>query len=213
MSADDLTFTHRYISPQASGLPTLLMLHGTGGDENDLLSLGKTFVPGAGLLSPRGKVSEHGAARFFRRLDEGVFDIPDLKLRTGELAEFVRQAAKTYGFDAGNVIAVGYSNGANIAASLLLLAPDVLRGAILFRSMLPFEPETLPDLTGKQVLMAAGRLDPLVAADQVEELAAILKRAGAEVELRWQEGDHGLTMDDVGAATAWLAGHELVPAR
>lgn len=213
MSANDLTYTHRYIPPQTPGLPTLLMLHGTGGDENDLLSLGKTLAPGAGLLSPRGKVSENGAARFFHRLGEGVFDVPDLKLRTGELAEFVRQAAKTYDFDAGNVIAVGYSNGAITAASLLLLAPDVLHGAILFRSMLPFEPETLPDLTGKQVLMAAGQFDPLMAADKVEALAATLKRAGAEVELRCQERDHGLTMDDVGVATAWLAEHELLPTR
>src|SRR5881394_3555931 len=136
-----LGFIHRYEPPAADAGPiTLLLLHGTGGDEHDLLPLGRVLLPGAGMLSPRGQVSEHGANRFFRRLAEGVFDQEDLARRTEALAAFVEAAARAYGFDRAGVVAVGFSNGANIAVSLLLRHPGVLRAAVLLRPMVPFEP-------------------------------------------------------------------------
>ena len=150
----DLGFIHRFIPATQPGKPPLLLLHGTGGNENDLLPLGAQLSPGAALLSPRGKVLENGMPRFFRRLAEGVFDLADLKVRTAELTDFIAAARKAYGLDAP--VAVGFSNGANIAASLLLTRPQALRGAVLLRAMLPFEPEPLPDLAGKPVLLLSG---------------------------------------------------------
>jgi predicted esterase len=199
------TFTHRFIPAEPGAPPiTLLLLHGTGGDENDLLGLGRLLVPGAALLSPRGKVLEHGMPRFFRRLAEGVFDLDDLNARTHELADFVADAARRYGFDPGRVIAVGFSNGANIAASMLLLRSQTLMGALLFRAMVPFVPETPPNLAGTPVFIAAGTSDPIVPREQPEQLAAMLRAAGAAVHLHWEPAGHGLTQDDLRAAQAWL---------
>ena len=161
-SPNPLGFVHRFLPAEAPGLPTLLLLHGTGGDENDLLDLGKALVPGAALLSPRGKVLENGQARFFRRLAEGVFDLEDLEYRTGELADFAAAACQAYGLDAARLTAAGYSNGANIAASLLLLRPGTLQSAVLFHAMVPLVPENLPDLRGKGVFLAAGKADRLI---------------------------------------------------
>lgn len=204
MCAEDLGFIHRYVPAQADEQPTLLLLHGTGGNEADLLPLGQTLMPQAALLSPRGKVSEYGASRFFRRLREGVFDIKDLQHRTHELAEFVRRAADAYGFDVHNIIAVGYSNGANIAGSLLLLHPKLLRAAVLFRPMVPFVPEQMPDLSGTQVLVSAGRLDQIIPEEQTEKLVGLLEAAGAEVDLIWQPSGHALGQGDIRAASEWL---------
>src|SRR5262249_7162147 len=159
----------------------LLLLHGTGGDENDLLPLGQVLAPGAALLSPRGKVLENGMPRFFRRLAMGVFDEQDLRFRSRELAEFVQTASDQYGFDSQKVIGVGYSNGANIAASLLLLHPGVLRAAALFSPMVPLEPERLPNLTGVAVFVAAGRSDPIVPPENTRRLQSLLTEAGAAV--------------------------------
>ena len=162
-TADTLAFTHEWVPAQnVSSAPTLLLLHGTGGNARDLLPLGRQLLPGANLLSPLGKVLERGMPRFFRRLAEGVFDQEDLRFRTGELAEFMQQSAGVYGFDAKRVVAVGYSNGANIAASLLLRRPEVLAGAILLRPMTPFMPEAMPDLNGKPIFIGAGRNDRIV---------------------------------------------------
>ena len=199
----DLGFVHVY-TPAASAAPTLLMLHGTGGNELDLLPLARMLAPGAGVLSPRGKVLERGMPRFFRRLAEGVFDEEDLKLRTAELADFVAAAAAQYTFDARRVIAAGFSNGANIAASLLLLRPDTLRAAVLFRAMVPLVPDTLPRHEATPVLISNGRSDPLVAPEQTERLAALLREAGADVTVTWQPGGHELTPADISQATAWL---------
>ena len=206
--AEILGFTHRYDPPadSASGAPTLLLLHGTGGDENSLLSLGQALAPHAGLLSPRGRVSEGGAPRFFRRLAEGVLDQEDLAFRTGELARFIAEAATQYGFDASRVVAVGFSNGANIAASLLFRNPGVLHGAALLSPMLPFEPATLPDLAGTRVFIGAGQADPLVPVAQVEQLASLYEAAAAEVTLHWEAGGHQITMTEVEAARTWLNG-------
>ncbi len=195
---------HRFVPGASPAAPTLLVLHGTGGDENDLLPLARALSPSAALLAPRGPVLENGMPRFFRRLGVGVFDLDDLARRTRELADFVRSAAERYGFDPARLVALGYSNGANIAASLLLTDGAVLAGAALFRPMLPFEPAALPDLAGKPVFVAAGRADPYVSPRQVEDLADLLRRAGGRVELSWSPGGHGLAPDEIAAAQRWF---------
>lgn len=201
-------FTYRYQPPSslASGAPTLLLLHGTGGDETSLIQVGEALSPGAGLLSPRGRVLEGAAPRFFRRLAEGVLDQEDLAVRTAELADFVGAAAAVHGFDAHRVAAVGFSSGANIAASLLFRNPGVLHGAVLLSPMLPFEPETLPDLTGTGIFIGAGQTDPLVPVDQVERLASLYEQAGADVTLHWEAGGHQITTTERDAARTWLNG-------
>ena len=198
----NLGFIHRYIPALQEGLPPLLLLHGTGGDENDLVPLGQELLPGAALLSPRGKVMEHGMPRFFRRLAEGVFDLEDLKVRTRELAAFIADARKAYGLPAP--IAVGYSNGANIAASLLLSQPDALAGAILFRAMLPFEPAPLPDLAGKPILLLSGSSDQMIPAASTQRLVEVLQTTGADLDYKALPTGHGLTRNDLFIATQWL---------
>jgi phospholipase/carboxylesterase/glyoxalase family protein len=205
----DLGFVHRYVPGEDESSPTLLLLHGTGGNEEDLVQLGETLAPNAAFLSPRGKVSEYGAPRFFRRLAEGVFDHEDLVFRTHELAEFVEVASEEYGFDRSKVVAVGYSNGANVAASTLLLHPGLLRAAVLFRAMVPFEPDVTPDLSGIPVFIAAGRMDRMIPPDNTQRLGDILLEAGADVDLRWRNTGHPLTYEDVAEAKAWLS--ELLP--
>jgi phospholipase/carboxylesterase len=205
MSAELAGFAHNYLPGDRDGSGVaLLLLHGTGGNEDDLIPLGQQLLPGAAILSPRGKVSEHGAPRFFRRIAEGVFDHEDLVFRTHELAEFVDKAADQYGFDRQKLVAVGYSNGANIAASLMLLHPGLLRAAVLLRAMVPFEPEETPDLSGMPVFLAAGRRDTMIAPDNSERLAAILQEAGADLDLRWKNVGHPLTYQEIEEATAWL---------
>jgi len=203
-------FVHRFVpATQEGSRPTLLLLHGTGGDENDLLSLGRALDPGAALLSPRGQVLESGMPRFFRRLAMGVFDQEDLAVRTDELARFVRDAAMHYGIAADRIVAAGFSNGANIAASLLLRHPGVLRGAILLSPMVPFEPTSPVDLKGTLVFIGAGRSDAMVPAENTERLAALLGEAGADVTVHWEHGGHAITPAEVGAAREWL--EKLVP--
>lgn len=188
---------HRWEPGTRPDAPTLLLLHGTGGDENDLISLGRMLAPGSALLSPRGNVLEQGAPRFFRRLAEGVFDIEDLHRRTTELADFIAAASEHYGFPLSSLLAVGYSNGANVAASLLLSRPEVLAGGVLYRAMVPFEPSVPVHVAGKRVLISAGQFDPMISRPGSERLAAILREGGAEVELAWQPASHGLTQADV----------------
>ncbi|RYG41394.1 alpha/beta hydrolase [bacterium] len=197
-------FIHRYVPPRGESRRTLLLLHGTGGDENDLLPLGAELDPEAGLLSLRGKVSERGAPRFFRRLAEGVFDQEDLRLRTDELGEFLREASVRYGFDPAGLIAVGYSNGANIAASLLFRHPDALAAAALLHAMVPFVPETTPDLAGKRIFLGAGENDPIVAPEETTRLHGLFHRAGAEVQTAWFPYGHSLSGPEVRAAGMWL---------
>lgn len=208
MHEPSLGFTHRFVPCVNPPGPTLLLLHGTGGDEDDLVGLGQILMPEAGLLSPRGKVLENGAPRFFRRLAAGVFDEKDLIARTAELAAFVTAAAKTYEFDPGHVIAVGLSNGANIAASLMLLHPTVLRAAVLFRAMVPLTPPTPPTLSGVPVYLSAGRFDTMIPPENTEQLAAMLREAGADVTLAWTPQGHNLTPDEVDAARRWLSHQE-----
>ena len=205
MNQKDLDFVHRFVPAEEPGAPTLLLLHGTGGNEDDLLPLGRMIDDRAALLSPRGKVLEHGMPRFFRRLAEGVFDHEDLVNRTHELAGFIKQATGEYDLNPGRLYAMGFSNGANIAASLLLLHPELLAGAVLLRVMTPFEPETPPDLSGKPVYLAAGRSDQIVPPEDTERLAGLLREAGAEVTLDWQPGGHGIGRAEVEAAQSWFA--------
>ncbi len=195
-------FHHRYL-PGPSGR-TLLLLHGTGGDEDSLLPLGRALDPDAGVLAPRGRVLEGRMPRYFRRLAEGVFDLEDLHRRTGELAGFIRAAAREYGFAPERLTAVGFSNGANIAASLLLSDPTVLPAAILLRAMVPFEPATVPRLAGHRIWIGAGRTDPIVSPEHGERLATLFRSGGAEVVLDWREAGHNLVPEEVAAAAQWL---------
>ena len=208
MTAAESSFIHRFIAPADSGPKiVLLLLHGTGGDEEDLIPLGHQLMPGAALLSPRGRVLEHGMPRFFRRLAEGVFDIEDLKLQTDGLGQFAIDASHKYGLDDYKMIAVGYSNGANIAASLLLTHPHLLGGAVLFRPMVPFRPKLVPKLNDVPVLLAAAKHDQIVPPKQTSELAEILTSAGARVTTHWHPGGHELGPDDIAAAKEWLFVH------
>jgi len=184
---------------------TLLLLHGTGGNEDNLIQVGQMISPSASLLSPRGKVLENGMPRFFKRLAEGVFDMEDLKYRTRELADFVKEASNIYSFDLNKTIAVGFSNGANIAASLLLSYPETLMGAILFRAMVPFIPNSPIDLSDKNVLLSAGIFDPIVSESQTQRLFDILEKRLAKVTLKWQQSGHNLTELDILDAKEWLS--------
>ena len=195
---------HRFTPGVSALAPTILLLHGTGGNEDDLVSLARAVSPSASLLAPRGPVLENGMPRFFRRLAVGVFDLEDLARRTRELAEFTRVSSVRYSLDPARIFALGYSNGANIAASLLLTDGTALAGAMLFRAMLPFEPGTLPDLTGKPVFIAAGKSDPYASESQVEDLADRLRRAGSQVELSWSGVGHGIGPEEVASAADWF---------
>lgn len=199
-------FSHLYM-PGEEGAPVLLVLHGTGGDEKDLLPLARMVSPESPVLSPRGRVLENGMPRFFRRLAEGVFDLEDLAVRTNELAEFITAAGEEYGFDPLRILALGYSNGANIAASVLLTRSDVLGGGILLRAMVPFEPASLPVLAGKRVLLCGGESDPIIPPASTSRLSELLRTAGADVTLQWYPTGHGLTTRDIADATTWLAAH------
>lgn len=208
-----LGFIHRFIpsnrkeAKAKTPLATLLLLHGTGGNEEDLIPLGHEIAPEAAILSPRGKVLEVGMPRFFRRLAEGVFDIEDLKFRTNELADFIENASKLYSFDLEYMIAVGYSNGANIASSLLLLRPEILSAAILFRPMVPFIPDTLQNLISKNILICAGEWDPIVPRQNTEKLLDIFKKAHTNVSIYWQKSGHELGQEEILTAKEWLSHH------
>ncbi|WP_457106884.1 alpha/beta hydrolase [Methylobacterium sp. P5_C11] len=201
MTQDTLGFIHRF-EPGADTVHPLLLLHGTGGDESDLLPLGRSVAPEAALLSPRGPVSENGMPRFFRRLAEGVFDEADLRRRTGDLAAFVMASRARYGLRAP--LALGFSNGANIAASLLMLRPESLAGAVLIRPMVPFAEPPAADLAGKPVLILSGSMDPIVPAENAARLAQQLAASGARVEHRILPSGHGLSQVDVSLARGWL---------
>ena len=200
-----MDYTHRFI-PAEETPPhrVLLLLHGTGGNENDMIPLGRDLDPSAAILSLRGNVLENGMPRFFRRLAEGVFDEEDVIRRAHELADFLGAAATKYSFDPGSLSAVGYSNGANIAAAVLLLRPGVLTRAILFRAMVPLTPATQPALTETSVLICSGKHDPIVPVENVERLEAMLREAGADVTLRFEEAGHQLVFAEIADAKNWL---------
>jgi phospholipase/carboxylesterase len=197
-------FVHRFIPANRQDGITLLALHGTGGNEDDLIPLAQMIDPEAAVLSPRRRVLENGMPRFFRRLAEGVFDQDDLRVRTAELADFITEAAARYRFDLSHLIALGYSNGANIAASVLLSRPDVLAGGILLRPMLPLEPDRIPDLRGKRVFVSAGRQDQMIPQPLTERLIELLKAGSADVTVNWMDAGHGLVRSEIDRAADWL---------
>jgi phospholipase/carboxylesterase len=203
---EDLGFIHRFVPAKDAGSDeTLLVLHGTGGDENDLIGIGQAIAPGAAILSPRGNVLENGAPRFFRRLAEGVFDPKEVRSRAEELARFIRAAVITYGLGPARVYALGYSNGANVASTVMLVEPEVLQASILLRPMLVYEPIEKNDLDGSAVLISAGRMDPIVPTESVERLVELFESAHADVTLKWQLAGHSLVPSEVREAADWLA--------
>jgi predicted esterase len=210
--SNDFGFTHIYSSSNDlredysnNKKLTFVLLHGTGGNEEDLMFLGKEIEPNASLLSPRGKVLENGMPRFFRRLSEGVFDLEDLKFRTYELADFIQNCSSHYEFNLQNTVAIGFSNGANIAASMVLLRPEVLHGAILFRAMVPLIPAYPTDLSNKKILLSAGLNDPIVPRIETENLYKIFEKNNAMITLKWQSSGHNLIQEDILIARNWIS--------
>jgi phospholipase/carboxylesterase/glyoxalase family protein len=205
-SFDSLGFVHRFLpATNPAQRATILLLHGTGGDENDLISVGQAIAPGAALLSPRGGTTENGAPRFFRRLAEGKFDPAEVRARALDLAAFIRAAVSEYQLDADDIFALGYSNGANIASTVMFTDPSLLRGAILFRPMVVLDDVVeRKSLAGRAVFIAAGRLDAIVPADQPERLAAMFRERDAAVTMSWQVGGHNLTPSDIREAAQWF---------
>ncbi|HVU16166.1 MAG TPA: alpha/beta hydrolase [Candidatus Didemnitutus sp.] len=205
MNTSSLTHTHLFVPGTDPTRAPLLLLHGTGGNEQSLLPLAKKLVPGAPLLSVRGQVLEHGMPRFFRRFAEGVFDLPDVERRTEDLADFIVAAAERYQLNLSRLTALGYSNGANMAAALLLRRPDVLGAAALLRAMVVLEPGSAPDLRGKRILMLNGAHDPIVPNDHPERLAAMFRSGGATVDARLAEAGHDLTTAEFAVVQRFLS--------
>lgn len=201
MTARELSFVHVFRPATAPGLPPVLLLHGTGGDETDLIGLGAAVAPGAALLSPRGQALENGMPRFFRRLAEGVFDAEDVRRRAGDLARFIGEARAAYGI--GAPVALGFSNGANIAAAVRLLHPGALSGAILLRGMVPLD-RAAGTRVATPALLVSGDRDPIVPAENAARLAELLEAAGGPVERRVIPAGHGLTQADVDLAAGWF---------
>ncbi|MBB3663379.1 phospholipase/carboxylesterase [Prauserella sediminis] len=195
---------HRYVEG-AQAEPVLLLLHGTGGTPDDILALGKELSPSSTMIAPAGPVSENGAARWFRRLAEGVFDVEDVIVRAGELAEFIEVARDRYDLAGRRLVAAGFSNGANIAAAVALLRPDVLDEVVLFSAMSPLPEPPAADLHGGRVFLANGRQDPMAPLDSSERLVRTFRDRGAEVTEYWHPGGHQITADGLESARQWLA--------
>lgn len=203
----DLGFIHRFEAGDSDR--ALLLLHGTGGDENDLIGFGRAVAPGWALLSPRGKVLEHGMPRFFERLAEGVFDEADLKRRAGDLADFVAAAAKAHGLDQSKLVALGYSNGANIASAMMALRPEAVRAAALLRPMVPFEISGYLDLAEKSVLLISGEFDPIAPPVHSARLETVFSASGADVARHVLPVSHGLSQADLNIVRQWLQSRRL----
>ncbi|RUW26692.1 alpha/beta hydrolase [Mesorhizobium sp. M4B.F.Ca.ET.215.01.1.1] len=197
------TYTHKLL-PGSPGSPLLFVFHGTGGDENQLVSLGRELVPSASIVSPRGDVSEQGAARFFRRTGEGVYDMEDLARATGKMAAFIKahvEAAKP-----STVLGLGYSNGANILASVAFAEPGLFDAAVLMHPLIPFEPQVKGSLAGRHVLITAGRRDPICPPNLTSRLEAYLRADGAAVTVEWHDGGHEVRPNEIEAARQLFAG-------
>ncbi|NIJ10222.1 phospholipase/carboxylesterase [Saccharomonospora amisosensis] len=200
-----LSLEHRYVEGDPAS-PVLLLLHGTGGTPEDILALGKELLPSASMLAPAGPVSEHGAARWFRRLSEGVFDTDDVVARAEQLADFVAAATRRYGLAERRLVAAGFSNGANIAAAVALLSPTTLTELVLFAAMSPLPDPPRHDLSGTRVLLLNGRHDPMAPRESAERLVATFRERSAEVTEHWHSGGHQITVDGLAAAKTWLTG-------
>ena len=200
-----MEFVHRYKPASGEDKRTLLLLHGTGGDENSLLRFGASIAPTAGLLSPRGTVTENGMPRFFRRFAEGVFDYEDIKARAHDLAAFIAAAAEAYSFDPEQVVAVGYSNGANAGWSTMLLHPESISQAILFRPMVTLTDVPAPNIDGKRIFVSAGKWDPIVPVENTERLVEQMRSYGADVTSNWLRGGHEISGEEIHASKDWLA--------
>lgn len=198
----DDTYIHR-LRPAGPGRPLLFLFHGTGGDEDQFFALGPQLLPGAGVASPRGDVSEHGANRFFRRAGEGVYDMADLVLRTRKMASFV--AANVAEQQPSAVAGLGYSNGANILASVIFANPEMFDAAVLMHPLIPFRPRIDGSLAGRRILVTAGRRDPICPRAQTEALAGYLREAGAQVDVLWHDGGHEIRPAEIAAARDFLA--------
>jgi phospholipase/carboxylesterase len=207
MMEEGLGFIHHFEPGSEAGAAPLLLLHGTGGNEYDLLPIGREIAPGAPLLSPRGKVLENGMPRFFRRVAEGVFDLEDLRLRAGELADFVINACHKYGLTPP--VALGYSNGANIAGAILQLRPGTFAGAILYRAMVPINEPVQGRLDAKSILIVSGKHDAIVPLANAQRLVTILREGGADVKHHVLPAGHALTEQDIDAAKHWLRHHSV----
>jgi phospholipase/carboxylesterase len=200
-----LNLIHKYIpSKDSSNHYTLLLLHGTGGNENSLIPISEIILPGAAVISLRGNTIENGMPRFFRRISEGVFDLEDLKVRTKELAKFIEDSSMKYGINSNNVVAVGYSNGANIALSVILSHPGLISKAVLYHPMIPFVPASSPDLSGTNILITAGTNDPIVDSEETNNLYAMLKSYGANIEIYWHDIGHNLTREEISRTKEFL---------
>lgn len=195
--SDEGSFIHVFIPSSKKSKLTLLLLHGTGGDENDLIPLGLDIAPIASILSPRGKVIENGMSRFFRRFPDGSFDIQDLRFRTEELSKFITWASQHYNFDLGKMIVLGYSNGANMALSVILTYRELIAGAILFRAVVPYIPDRLPDLSGMPIFLSEGMYDPYVSLAQAESLKILLEKLGASLTYNLEVSAHRLTQHEI----------------
>lgn len=199
-----MDFEYNFQPGTVEGAPTILVCHGTGGDENSLTWLGEALFPGAALLCPRGRILEHGAPRFFKRFAEGVFDLDDVKFQASKLADFVIESSVTHGFDPSRVFGIGYSNGANILSAMMLTRPESLMGAALFRAMVTLEHLDTPNLTGKRIFLSEGEFDPIVPVENAQRLAAQLRSFGASVTVYWHQGGHNLARTEIDAASDWL---------
>ena len=197
-------FVHQFVSATTDEKRTLLLLHGTGGDENDLIPLGQTLLPGAGILSIRGRISEGGMPRFFRRFAEGVFDLDNLREEASALSAFVEKAAQEYGIELARIVGVGFSNGANMAHSLMGLYPGLLSEAVLIRAMTTMPEHIYAGLEGKRVFLSSGKSDPILPVSDAENLARQLREGGADVTHLWLDAGHNLTRQEIGEIAAWL---------
>jgi len=195
---------HEFV-PGDAALPSLLMLHGTGGDEREMVALGRSLAPGAAILAPRGRVSEGGMARFFSRAPDDPFRFPDIEERIDELAALVRAALIEFELGGRPVYAVGYSNGANAATALMIRHPGLIDGAVLMRGLLPMPASRDLDLSGARALVAGGTADAMIPEEMARDLVATLRARGADVTEHWSARGHGLGQDDLDAASAWLA--------
>lgn len=205
---DTTHMAHIYVPGTSDNARTCVLLHGTGGDENDLIPLGKKLLPDAAFLSLRGNVNEDGKLRFFKRISPGVLDLEDLHARTHELDAYLHAMAKRYEFSLDDAVFIGYSNGANITASLMFLHPQTVRSVLLLHPMLPFTPETSPDLSGAQIFIGAGMQDEMVPPESTNALATLLHSAGADVQVHWEDNGHRISDTEIEAAQKWLELHD-----